>query len=482
MSKVKTVEQWFEAAIEGNLAAVKGVAKKFKGSLNEDGYTALMLAVMNSRHSLLPVLAPLEAHLKDSEGMTALLHAVQEEDAEACTVLVGHEAKDTLEDGRDALMVAAELGSSALIPALLPHFSLVKDKNDMTAVDYAATAGNEECIRMLLAHYNPNPEMLEIALGISQNAGNDDVTNAIVEHITTYEPREEPQDNADVVSQKTGKSGASKKTAKSKTKEPKPPKEPKAKKGKGDAPVQLEEDRDPDYPRIDTPAERPSDYEDILVDDEARPVLYAKSRAATGVTDTPVEYVVRTPTPVFTDYDIDLVEGNPGVAAHAVTAQPSTTGQRATAPAKPKPAAPTTNLKLDDLEPRETMASLRARIAELEAENERLQRENDYLRANVKGSGAGTGPMPSGIEYPSSPSKKITKADFEALFKRLDKTNNDLRSTIKQSEVTQESLRRSRANSATIASNRPSGMRSPGLPALSEDGDVSDSRGRQLHY
>lgn len=476
MSKVKTVEQWFEAAVEGNLASVKGVAKKFKGSLNEDGYTALMLAVMNSRHSLLPVLAPLEAHLKDSEGMTALLHAVQEDDAEACAILVGHEAKDTLEDGRDALMVAAELGSSALLPSLLPHFTLVKDKNDMTAVDYAATTGNEECVRMLLAHYNPNPEMLEIALGIAQNAGNDEVTNAIVEHITTYEPREEPHDHTDTVSQKTGKSGASKKTAKSKTKEPKPPKEPKAKKGKGDAPIPLEEDKDPDYQRIDTPAERPSDYEDILVEDERHPTSYARNKAATGVADVPLEYVDRVPTPTFTSHDIDLIEGNP-----AVSVQPSTTGQRATAPTKPKAAAPASNLKLDDLEPRETMASLRARIAELEAENERLQRENDYLRANAKGSGAGPMP-PAGAEYPSSPSKKITKADFEALFKRLDKTNDDLRSTIKQSEVTNESLRRSRANSATIASNRPSGMRSPGLPALNEDGDVSDSRGRQLHY
>lgn len=382
-SKIKTGEQWLELVNDGNVTLVKALVKKFNGIMDENGNTALILAVKKDQLKMIPILAPYEARKKDVDGFTALMHAIKAGNVKACELLVSAEYMDTLEDGCNALMLSLESEMMDVTQIFLPYFDLSPDSNGLTPIDYAAYNKNYEGLKLLLKKYNPSPETLQQSLKSAQDQGHQEVIDILTDHCSTYQPTLTTDEVSDSKSD-TGSLRGSKKLKVKPIKTPKLSKKDKAGKGSNASSMNSS--------MIDS------------VDDNAAPcaspaanelVLPLDSNFATS---TDSLYVVRVPTPTY--------------AESCETVSPATFSRVRQGPSRTTTMPSTAST-----------AQLLQRIAELEEENTRLREENDRLRTRASTSLAGSTITSSSLQ------DQVTE-----LVNKLTHTNERLVETIAMSE------------------------------------------------
>ncbi|EFO65524.1 Protein 21.1 [Giardia lamblia P15] len=388
-SRIKTGEQWLELVNDGNVPLVKALAKKFNGIMDENGNTALILAVKKDQLKMIPILAPLEARKKDVDGYTALMHAVKAGNVKACELLASAEYMDTLEDGCNALMLSLEREMLDVTQIFLPYFDLSPDSNGLTPIDYAIYNKNYEGIRLLLNKYNPAPETLQQSLKSAQDQGHQEAITILTTHCSTYQPNPVPDEVSDSKSD-TGSLRGSKKLKVKSIKPAKPSKKDKAKgsnvSSMNSSMVESTDDHTPACANLDA-------NELILPLDND---LAASSEFL---------YVNRIPTPTYEECCMDNVpmaftRMRQGLAE--VTTTPSTVN----------------------------VTQLHQRIAELEAENTRLKDENARLKDENARLKAGMNTNLSGSIISSS----HLQDQVVELVNKLSHTNERLIETIAMSE------------------------------------------------
>lgn len=163
-----TVEDWFKAVGADNLDLIEDNVWIYGPKKDENGETALMMAVRKKRHVIIPVLMPNAITLCNNEGKTALMIAAELDDPDACSLLVESEANVCTSDGKTALHIAAISNAYHAVRALTESLEVSKDKNGKTALDLAIDGNCLRSVKALLAHgtwtrYGQLKDYLQIA-------------------------------------------------------------------------------------------------------------------------------------------------------------------------------------------------------------------------------------------------------------------------------------------------------------------------------
>lgn len=199
-----TIEEWFKAVEAEDLSIIGDNEWIYGAKKNEDGETALMVAVRKKKHVIIPVLMPNAITLRNNEGKTALMIAAELDDPDACSLLVESEADICTSDGKTALHLAAESNAYHAVRALTERLEVSKDKDGKTALDLAIDNNCMKSVKALLAHgtwtrYGQVKNYLQIAekhkhdelakylreivSGIPQNATDDMYFNRVTDPI-----------------------------------------------------------------------------------------------------------------------------------------------------------------------------------------------------------------------------------------------------------------------------------------------------------
>lgn len=155
---------WFQAATTGNLEVIQALKEQCSGLRNEDGETALMLAVRNNAMNIVEVLLNSEARLTNEDGYTALLIAAEENNSFACSVLLAEEKDICLSDNSDALILATEAGSMDAICILAPGWPVRRTTEGIAAIDIASNESNLKAVNLLLQGQDLTREDIEKAI------------------------------------------------------------------------------------------------------------------------------------------------------------------------------------------------------------------------------------------------------------------------------------------------------------------------------
>ncbi|TNJ27051.1 Ankyrin repeat protein 1 [Giardia muris] len=148
------------AVYMNNLEAVQELLTSEKGMINNEGYTALMLAAKSGRDKACGLLAPEEAGIrfaasfpcakKEVGNPTALMLAVIEERNACVRALAPYEASiSETEHGMTALMIAACCGNSEAVRLLRDTEAEEQDNCGWTALIHATTSDQTEIVRCL---------------------------------------------------------------------------------------------------------------------------------------------------------------------------------------------------------------------------------------------------------------------------------------------------------------------------------------------
>lgn len=147
-----SIEDWFKAIENEDLDTIGDNAWVYGSKKNEDGETALMIAVRKRKHVLIPILMPNAITLCNNEGKTALMIAAELDDPDSCSLLVESEAKICTTNGRTALHLAATNNAYHAVRVLAESLEVGKDKDGMTALDLAVNNNCLKSVKALLAH------------------------------------------------------------------------------------------------------------------------------------------------------------------------------------------------------------------------------------------------------------------------------------------------------------------------------------------
>lgn len=161
---VSHAHSWFQAAITGNLEVIQALKDQCSGIRNEDGETALMLAVRNNAMNIVEVLLNSESQLTNEDGYTALLIAAEENNSFACSVLLAAEKDICLSDNSDALILATEAGSMDAICILAPGWPVRRTTEGIAAIDIASNESNLKAVNLLLQGQDLTREDIERAI------------------------------------------------------------------------------------------------------------------------------------------------------------------------------------------------------------------------------------------------------------------------------------------------------------------------------
>ncbi|TNJ28591.1 Ankyrin repeat protein 1 [Giardia muris] len=145
-------QRWFQAAAAGNLETLQELVPKCAGTLNDEGETALMTAVVYQRLDTVAFLAPHEAGIVSRDGLSALMLGAILGDPEVCEELVKYDAERAVvsEAGETALMVAVENGSAQVLPMLLEYYGVERDNAGLTALAHAIYLGNDDIAELFV--------------------------------------------------------------------------------------------------------------------------------------------------------------------------------------------------------------------------------------------------------------------------------------------------------------------------------------------
>ncbi|EFO64531.1 Protein 21.1 [Giardia lamblia P15] len=155
---------WFQAAATGKLEVIQALKEQCSGLRNEDGETALMLAVRNNAMNIVEVLLNSEARLTNEDGYTALLIAAEENNSFACSILLAAERDICLSDNSDALILATEAGAMDAICILAPGWPVRRTTEGIAAIDIASNESNLKAVNLLLQGQDLTYEDIEKAM------------------------------------------------------------------------------------------------------------------------------------------------------------------------------------------------------------------------------------------------------------------------------------------------------------------------------
>lgn len=184
MSIETTVEtaiiRWFQSIVSQNYDYILSNLRMAK-SRNNEGQTALHLAVRANDLQMVHILAQHEAGCLNSEGNTALLIAASLNYSNICKALLPYEKAVCTPDGRNALMVAAECGSTDALKTLLSAYPTSRDPSGTSDLDYAVLSGNIDCVGLLLQTYGYSSDDLKIALHLARKRQSREIIS-VLEH------------------------------------------------------------------------------------------------------------------------------------------------------------------------------------------------------------------------------------------------------------------------------------------------------------
>ena len=165
---VKTSADWFEYALAGNAASIKNAKKKWKGTKDSDGNTALMLVSKLEGNSVFDLLIHEEAGNMNNEGHSALSIAVLARQIDKVKRLATLEGSMVLGRGCTALIYAASVRDADVVPLLAPY-SILDQRNDegYSALDIAVMNNDLAFTTSLLDAARVDLETLDMAIRYS---------------------------------------------------------------------------------------------------------------------------------------------------------------------------------------------------------------------------------------------------------------------------------------------------------------------------
>lgn len=152
MLELKGKNSWFSAIDKREYDHVRANLDQYAGSVDDEGHTGLMKAVILNDDDMARILVQNEYGKRDARGYTALMLAAELNRSKLCRRLVHFEGE--LTGGNDdftALMIAAMSGSYEAVMVLSPYLKDKYSKVDRNALSYAAERGNLDCVKFLMS-------------------------------------------------------------------------------------------------------------------------------------------------------------------------------------------------------------------------------------------------------------------------------------------------------------------------------------------
>lgn len=178
------VRTWFSFVEQHNYNEVRATQRKYAGARNDDGCTALMLAVKNNDLTMVEILSETESGLVNKRDETALFLACARNYDDIASVLIPKEQHlRQSSTGYTPLIVAAANGSTKVIPLLTPHFGNETDKQGYTALDYATYNNYPLCVDLLTKSEKFSVPDLERALKIAEECGHVQLHTKLTAHL-----------------------------------------------------------------------------------------------------------------------------------------------------------------------------------------------------------------------------------------------------------------------------------------------------------
>jgi len=161
---------WFSAAKSRDIKFVRKHLEAFQRSVDENGDSALIMAVRNNDLEMVKLLGFRERGICNKSGFSALMVAAARGLADVCRRLASYEQDLTISldlpdpldpesdgervDGLTPLMLAARAGKAEAVKALLQFFSGRQDSRGWTALAHALATDHPECVQVLVADDN----------------------------------------------------------------------------------------------------------------------------------------------------------------------------------------------------------------------------------------------------------------------------------------------------------------------------------------
>lgn len=178
------VRTWFSFVEQHNYNEVRATQRKYAGARNDDGCTALMLAVKNNDLTMVEILSETESGFVNKRDETALFLACARNYDDIASVLIPKEQHlRQSSTGYTPLIVAAANGSTKVIPLLIPHFGNETDKQGYTALDYATYNNYPLCVDLLTKSEKFSVPDLERAVKIAEECGHMQLHTKLTAHL-----------------------------------------------------------------------------------------------------------------------------------------------------------------------------------------------------------------------------------------------------------------------------------------------------------
>lgn len=178
---------WFGAVKTRNYDKVIENVKEYHRSVDEDGNTALMIALQRNDQYMMEILAPHEYGISNPEGMTALVQAIRMRNNDAVRILARYESRFKTADGMAPIHLAVQMEDSSLISILLPYSAAELNLYNQNALEYAAANGRVNAAFCLLS--DPNiygPDDVKSAALTANNSGYPDMARKLYNWLNSY--------------------------------------------------------------------------------------------------------------------------------------------------------------------------------------------------------------------------------------------------------------------------------------------------------
>ncbi|EFO64598.1 Coiled-coil protein [Giardia lamblia P15] len=192
---VKTSADWFEHALAGNATSIRNAKKKWKGSKDSDGNTALMLVSKLEDNSVFDLLIYEEAGNMNNEGHSALSIAVLARRMDKVERLATLEGSMILGRGCTALIYAASVQDADVVPLLAPY-SIIDQRNDegYSALDIAVMNNDLAFVTSLIGAARVDLDTLDMALRYSLTPDSIRVNQILMDYRAATYPNSDPFD------------------------------------------------------------------------------------------------------------------------------------------------------------------------------------------------------------------------------------------------------------------------------------------------
>lgn len=192
---VKTSADWFEYALAGNASSIRTAKKKWNGTKDADGNTALMLVSKLEDNSVFDLLIYEEAGNMNNDGHSALSIAVLSRQMDKIERLATLEGSMVLARGCTALIYAASVQDADVVPLLAPY-SLLDQRNDegYSALDIAVMNNDVAFVTSLLNAVQVDLDTLDMAIRYSLTPDSVEINQILMDYRDSTYPNSDPFD------------------------------------------------------------------------------------------------------------------------------------------------------------------------------------------------------------------------------------------------------------------------------------------------